>query len=121
MLTVKTTRKVFVSLLLLGGVFLSLSSFALADTIIPGSIDTSLQVIQRLLITDDGSPLGAPIADFNTGGDVIFTPVIKDVHGHKYLTGEVDPVFAASIAAGISALQITHWDEAYSRGNHALV
>ena len=34
---------------------------------------------------------------------------------------ESDPIFAASIAAGISALQISHWDEAYSRGNHALM
>lgn len=34
---------------------------------------------------------------------------------------ESDPVFVASIAAGISALQIVHRDEAYSRGNHALM
>ena len=51
----------------------------------------------------------------------MFSAQIKDAHGHKYLTGEVDPVFAASIAAGISALQISHWDAAYSRGNHALM
>ena len=45
---------------------LLLSGFAFADTVIPGSIDTSLQVIQRLLVTQDGSPLGIPVADFNT-------------------------------------------------------
>ena len=25
------------------------------------------------------------------------------------------------MAAGISALQVSHWDEAYTRGNHALM
>lgn len=32
---------------------------------------------------------------------------------------ETDPIFTASPAAGITALKITNWDNAYSWGNHA--
>ncbi|MEI6426579.1 MAG: hypothetical protein WCO66_04475, partial [Candidatus Absconditabacteria bacterium] len=101
------------------GVFLFGSAFA--DTIIPGNIDTSLQVIQRLLITIDGSPLGSPIADMNTGGNIIFYAPIKDSAGHRYITSESDPYFSASAASSVTASEITHWNTAYTRGNHALM
>jgi hypothetical protein len=32
---------------------------------------------------------------------------------------EVDPVFAASVAAGITSTKISHWNDAYAWGNHA--
>ncbi|MEI6119129.1 MAG: hypothetical protein WCP92_08235 [bacterium] len=34
-----------------------------------------------------------------------------------YLTGESDPLYAASAAHGITATDITHWDTVYSRGD----
>lgn len=34
---------------------------------------------------------------------------------------EQDPMYSASIVAGITALQISGWDEAHGRGNHATV
>jgi len=33
----------------------------------------------------------------------------------------LDPLFTASPAYGISTFQLSHWDEAYVRGNHALM
>ena len=83
--------------------------------IIPSNIDTSLQVIKRLLITVDGSPIGSPIADLNTGGNIIFYAPIKDANGNTYLTHESEPSFAASAASSINSTQVSHWDTAYTR------
>ena len=94
-------------------------NFTLADTIIPGDIDTSLQVIKRLLITTDWSPMGSPIADLNSWGNIIFYPTIHDSNGNPYISNESDPVFSSSSAAGITSTQISRWNNAYSRGNHS--
>jgi len=38
-----------------------------------------------------------------------------------YISNETDPIFTASDVFGVTSIQITHWDTAYSWGNHALV
>jgi hypothetical protein len=57
-----------------------------AEIIIPGNIDNTIQYVQRLLVTSDGGQNGSPIADFNTGGNIIFYSPIKDIDGNSYLT-----------------------------------
>ena len=106
-------------LLLWAGLFTVNKTFA--ETTIPVSIDTSLQVVQRLLVTIDWWVLGTPLADFNTGGNIIFYVPIKDGAGNRYITSESDPTFSSSSAAGIHALNISQWNSAYTRWNHALM
>jgi hypothetical protein len=56
------------------------------------------------------------IANKDLSGTTLITDwdVIRNVNNP-----EVDPVFAASVAAGITSNQISFWDTAYSWGNHA--
>jgi len=42
-----------------------------------------------------------------------------DVADSRYLTSEIDPVFTASPAFGITGTDITQWDTAYSWGDHS--
>jgi hypothetical protein len=51
----------------------------------------------------------------NSGGTAI------EFFTSNFLTSETDPVFTASVAAGIDSTDITNWDNAFSWGNHALV
>lgn len=105
--------------------WLSLLAFStvFADIIIPGDINTSLQIIKRLLVTIDGSQFWTPIADLNTWWNIIFYSPIKDAGGHKYITGytESDPIFSTSAAFDVTNTKIWHWEAAYSRGNHAVM
>jgi hypothetical protein len=68
------------------------------------------------------------LASSNGGAKVDFPAGTKNVWldaPASFLSGlggggpETDPVFSASPAAGITALEITHWDTAYGWGNHA--
>lgn len=59
----------------------------------------------------------APVADLGTAlatGDQIY----DFVTGLGYIDTETDPVFTASEAAGISAGDITNWNNAFSWGDH---
>jgi hypothetical protein len=52
--------------------------FANAVITIPDSISSALQVIQRLLVTDNGNPDGNPIMDINSGGNIIVHAPLKN-------------------------------------------
>lgn len=63
----------------------------------------------------------------DTNGNLTFTGIGNAFNTSvnldgRYLTSftETDPVFTASPAAGITALQISNWDTAFSWGDHAL-
>jgi hypothetical protein len=117
--TMRYIKKI-VSLVIYIGL-LSWTFFVFAQTIIPWNIDNPLQVIQRLLVTVDGGLWSQKIADINTGGKVIFYAPIENASWASFLTTETDPLFSSSAAAWIATSQIIHWDNAFSRGNHALM
>ena len=98
--------------------------FANAGVInIPSSIDNALQVIKRILITDDGTQSGATVMDINTGGSVVVYGPLLDAWLHAYITWAVltesDPIYLASVAALLTTWMISNRDTAHSRGNHA--
>lgn len=62
------------------------------------------------------SPSGiANLSYNNTNGVFTYTP--PDLS--SYLTAETDPVFSASVAAGIIQQNVNNWNEAHGWGNHA--
>ncbi len=118
------THKIFslkYLLLALISYFFLVGFFTNAAIIIPDSISSALQVIQRILVTSDGNDTGTPIMDINSGGNVVVYAPLKNSLGESFLTSESDPSFSASVAAGIISNQIYHWDDAYSRWDHRLM
>ena len=70
-----------------------------AAIVIPDSISSALQVIQRILVTDNGNTDGNPIMDVNSGGNIIMYAPLKNSSGQSFLVSEADPAFAASVVA----------------------
>jgi len=102
--TLATTRGVF-------SVNLGDTAVANMTQAIPASVFTNNGVFLRVWFNDgpDGSQLLAP--------DRQITSV-----GYAMVAGsyaETDPLFAASIASGISSGQTNNWNTAYGWGNHA--
>ena len=73
-------------------------------------------------ITGTSQLLSVPYALHSSSSDVLSGEItesqISDLQ--NYLTGETDPVFEASPAAGIEAADIDNWNEAHSWGDHAV-
>lgn len=73
-------------------------------------------------VAPDGFPLHIEspdqiIANKSRAGQSL--PEDWDVIENDY--AEQDPLYSASVAAGITALQISSWNTAFGRGNHALM
>ncbi|MCX6823706.1 MAG: hypothetical protein NT085_01070 [candidate division SR1 bacterium] len=105
-------------LLVLVPSFFLVGFFTNASITIPDSISSALQVIQRILVTSDGNDTGTPIMDINSGGNVVVYAPLKNGLGHSFITSESDPIFSASVAAGITSNQIYNRNTAYLRGDH---
>ncbi len=65
---------------------------------------------------------GLPQYTLDVSGDINFTgELLKDGSPYStgFLTNETDPIFTSHAANGITATNITNWNNAYSWGNHA--
>lgn len=61
----------------------------------------------------------------NVAGSIRYTGTFEGYNGTAWVPfsaiAETDPVYLASVAGGITALQISNWNTTYGWGNHALV
>ncbi len=91
-----------------GGISLVVFAVNAWTVTIPSNISNALQVIQRLLITSDGTQSGTPVMDINTGGSIIVYSPLVDANANPYLTGytETDPVRLAQKAGYYTKAQI---------------
>ena len=79
----------------------------------------------------DGSIPGAWIAANSIGATQLASSIVAQIlegqtayswgphQAVGYLTSENDPVYSASVAAGITDTQVSQWSTAYGWGNHA--
>jgi len=69
------------------------------------------------IVTSTGTEWGPSIVDNSAHWNTAYGWGDHSVIG--YLTSETDPVFIASVAAGITSGNISNWNTAYSWGNHS--
>ena len=107
------------------------STKALGNQSTPSGSNLSLNRIRRIaggggtltdypdggIVTSTGTEWGPSIVNNSTDWNTAFSWGDHSLIG--YLTSETDPVFIASVAAGITSGNISNWNTAYSWGNHS--
>lgn len=97
------------------------TAYLTANDIVSGYVTgTTSKII--VLNKSDGDTLHINFTDLTGGGSDFDTTYLYHYIDSLFslaLTTETDPVFSAHVSFGITGTLITHWNDAYSWGNHA--
>jgi len=70
--------------------------------------------------TSDRARAAITLTTYGTTGTATYNPITGVINVPQYtVPAETDPIFTASIAAGITNINISNWNSAYGWGNHA--